>query len=205
LACHSLPRDHNGGWIIVVEVNEQTALSYDTKIAILSHCPYENSVLLSMQCRTFMVEHVTNIVISVGSIVLFGYWFRYACMLILATKTAQDYSDEVAASNQLDFREVRSVLREQFEINLDILHSSLKRDYTFIIYLLKHTPASRGECRIEAAMLRLHYLLMSTWFRLTRRFLGASASRALEEMSLVIAYMANMMGERKRECALGCE
>jgi hypothetical protein len=143
-----------------------------------------------------MVAFVTEAVIFTSSIVLFGYWFRYACMLILATKTAQDYSEAVAATNQLDFREVRVILQQRFEVNLDILHRSLERDYAIVTYLLAHTPEARDERHLEAVMIRLHYRAMSIWFLLTRRFLRETASRALDEMSLVVVHLAHAIGER---------
>ena len=185
-----------GHWDIHSCVEPAQCNAYAVGIAILSYCPCANSVLFFPNSPGFMVERVTNVVILVVSAALFSYWFRYVCLLILAAKTALDHSDEVASTNLLDFREVQSILQGRTAANLDSLHWRLERDYSIILYLLGHTPGSSGESRVEAAMLRLHYRLMSTWFYLTRRLLRETACQALEEMSMVVVHLANTLGER---------
>jgi len=135
-------------------------------------------------------------IISASSVALFCYWFRYGCLLILAARTARDYSEEVAKSNQLSFRDVRSTLRSGDVTDLDSLHRSLERDFEVIACLSAHTPLATFDTGFEDAMLKIHFRAMSTWFRLTRRNLRGFALDALEEMSLVVAHFANAMGER---------
>ena len=43
-----------------------------------------------------MIELVTTVIITVSSVLLFGYWFRYTCLLILSAKTTRDFAGEVA-------------------------------------------------------------------------------------------------------------
>ena len=57
-----------------------------------------------------MVELITTGVLTVGSVLLLAYWFRYMCLLILSAKTTQDYAGQVATANQLSFLEVQSQL-----------------------------------------------------------------------------------------------
>ena len=45
-----------------------------------------------------MLESVLTILISVSSTLLFGYWFRYTCLLILSAKTTRDYAAEAPAA-----------------------------------------------------------------------------------------------------------
>ena len=54
-----------------------------------------------------MFETATTILIIVGSMLLFGYWFRYTCLLILSAKTTRDYAGEVAAANREAAESVR--------------------------------------------------------------------------------------------------
>ncbi|HEY2843427.1 MAG TPA: hypothetical protein VGJ09_07255 [Bryobacteraceae bacterium] len=138
---------------------------------------------------------VTDILISVTSFALFFYWFQYVCLLILRTRTSHDYSGEVASANQLGFPEVQSQLRSESP-DLDSLHRRLERDYAILTYLLNRTPSSLADDRREVAMLKIHYRAMSAWFRFTRRSMRQAAQQALEEMSLVIVYLANSIGER---------
>lgn len=143
-----------------------------------------------------MIELVTTVGIIAGSMALFGYWFRYTCLLILSAKTTRDYAGEVAMANQLNFREVQSSLRERANADLDRLRDSLDRDYDVVTYLLKHAANSEGESSLENSMLALNYRVMRTWYTMSRRFSTTAAARALDEMSLVVAHFANAMGER---------
>lgn len=143
-----------------------------------------------------MLEFAVTVILTVGSVLLFGYWFRYTCLLILSAKTARDYAGDVAAANQLGFLEVQSQLR-QGAVELDALHASLARDYDVVTYLLKHAAqSSNQESSLEARMLEMNYRLMGAWYQVSRRFSAAAARHALEEMSLVIGHFANVMGER---------
>ena len=135
-------------------------------------------------------------IISLSSLALFFYWFRYSCLLILAAETSRDYSEEVARANQLSFREVRSRLRKDDAGDLDNLHRCLERDFAIVTYLLDNATAARPESFFEDAMLKAHYRVMSIWFRLTRSFLQEDATQALDEMSKVIRHFANALGER---------
>ncbi len=148
-----------------------------------------------------MVELITTGVLTVGSVLLLAYWFRYMCLLILSAKTTQDYAGQVATANQLSFLEVQSQLGAGAYTELDRLHAALDRDYALLTYLLKNASGSAGgessrESSMEAHMLEMNYRLVSTWARLSRNFSPAASRRALEEMSLVVAHFANIMGER---------
>jgi hypothetical protein len=143
-----------------------------------------------------MIELVATAIITASSILLFGYWFRYTCLLILSAKTTRDYAGAVAQANQLGFLQVQSQLAASAP-QLDQLRDALDRDYSVLVYLLKHAPSSgSGEDSLEKRMLEINYRLMRTWYNVSRRFSPAAASRAIEEMSQVVAHFANTMGER---------
>jgi len=144
----------------------------------------------------YMIELIATIIITASSVLLFGYWFRYTCLLVLNTKTVRDYAGEVAAANQLGFLEIQSQLREGSP-ELDRLRGLLDRDYAVLTSLLKHSSiAAPKDLGIETRMLEINYRLMGAWYSVSSRFSTAAARRALEEMSLVVAYIANTMGER---------
>jgi hypothetical protein len=143
-----------------------------------------------------MLEFAVTATLTVGSALLFAYWFRYTCLLILSAKTARDYALEVVTANQLCFLDVQSQLR-QGAAQLDGLHAALARDYDVVTYLLKHAAhSSNEESSIEARMLQMNYRLMGAWYQVSRRFSATFARQALEEMSLIIGHFANVMGER---------
>ena len=137
----------------------------------------------------------TDFLISAASFVLFFYWFQYVCLLILSARNSGDHSAEIAAANQLEFPDVQSKLRAA-GADLDSLHRRLEKDYAIITDLLRRTPGFVADERRELAMLKIHYRTMSAWFCLTRRSLRNAAAQALEEMTLVVVYLANTIGER---------
>jgi len=143
-----------------------------------------------------MTELITTIIITASSVFLFGYWFRYTCLLILSARTSKDYAASVATANQLGFLEVQSMLRER-STDLDRLMNLLDRDYQVLTYLLKNAAnGSSGDDAVEKRMLEVDYRLMRAWYSLSRRFSPTAAMHALDEMSQVVAHFANSMGER---------
>lgn len=143
-----------------------------------------------------MIEFASTLIITVGSVLLFVYWFHYTCRMILSAKTTRDYACEVASANQLCFLEVRARL-QQGASDLDRLRHSLDRDYAVLAYLLKHAASPfAGQSALETTMLGINYRAMRMWYEVTRGLSPQSARQALNEMSMVVAHFANLMGER---------
>jgi hypothetical protein len=144
-----------------------------------------------------MIELIATVTITAGSIVLFAYWFRYTCLLILSAKTARDYTSDVAYSNKLGFPEVQEQLKQGSSPDLERLRTALDQDYEVVRNLLKYLPkVEDGPSGLETQMLAINYRLMGAWYQVSRHFSGSSATRALEEMSMVVAHFANVMGEQ---------
>jgi len=142
-----------------------------------------------------MLEFIATLVITASSGLLFCYWFRYTCVLILKAKTTRDFAGEVAAANQLSFLAVQSELQAG-ATDLNPLHDSLNRDYALLTYLVSHAAGHRGDVSLEDRMLQFNYRLMGAWYRVSRPISATVARKALEEMSLVVEHFANAMGER---------
>jgi len=138
-----------------------------------------------------MLELIVTLVITVSSVLMFGYWFRYTCLLILSAKTTRDYAAEVAAANQLSFLQVQSELRES-PADLERLHASLDRDLAVVSSLIN----ASGQWGMEDRMLQLNYRLMSTWCSVSKRFSPEAGRRALDEMSMIVSHFANSLGEQ---------
>ena len=148
-----------------------------------------------------MIEFLATVIITVSSVVLFGYWFRYTCLLILSAKTARDFACEVASANQLGFLQVQSQLRED-RADLGRLCDALDRDYAVLTKLLREAGASTADSPcIEKRMLEINYRLTRAWYRASSQFSPAAARRALEEMSMMVAHFANSMGEQAASAA----
>jgi hypothetical protein len=148
-----------------------------------------------------MIEFLTTVIVTGSSVLLFGYWFRYTCLLILSAKTTRDFAGQVAAANQLGFLDVQTQLRAA-SANLDSLRDALDRDYEVLSGMLKQVRGSSAEeSSLETRMLALNYRVMRSWYRVSSVFSPAAASKALEEMSMVVAHFANAMGQQAEGAA----
>jgi len=148
-----------------------------------------------------MIELVTTVIITASSVLLFGYWFRYTCLLILSAKTTRDFAGQVAAANQLGFLDVQTQLRSA-SFNLDSLRDTLDRDYAVLSSMLKQVSGSSAEgSSLETSMLAVNYRVMRSWSQVVGVFSPTAARKALEEMSMVIAHFANSMGQQAEGAA----
>ena len=134
----------------------------------------------------------------VVSLVLFLYWFRYTCLLILSAKPARDYSAQVASANELRFPEVRKELVSAFESrSIEKLQMDLERDYRLLTYLLRHGARFQAVSQIlEQRMLMFYFQTMKLRCALSRIVPGFGRKKALEEMANILGHFANQMGER---------
>lgn len=144
-----------------------------------------------------MIENIATSIIVFGSLLLFLYWFRYACLLVLNARPARDYAATAATANQLSFLDVQTKLRHPSATDLDELIYLLDRDYQVLTYLLTHVAAApTGVAAIEKRMLQIDYRLMRVWCVASSPFSRVAVWRALDEMSRIVAHFADAMGER---------
>jgi hypothetical protein len=135
-----------------------------------------------------MIELIITAAIIASSVLLFGYWFRYSCLLMLHTKTAKNYSLDVAMAHGLNFANVQAQLSE-ISGDLGSLRAALDQDYAVLRRLMA------GHAGIEQKMLTIHYRLMGVWCSVGAHFSPRAACQALDEMSMVVAQFANSIGE----------
>ena len=118
---------------------------------------------------------VASILISVVSVVLLGYWFRYSCLLLLRTRTQQ--TGEVPQGD------------------LDLIRRTVERDYSLLTYLCRHA-AGLADQSLEERILMWDFKLMRIWYRLTRTLAPTQARSALSEMSAVVAFLSQKIGQQ---------
>jgi len=121
------------------------------------------------------------------SLVLFVYWFRYSCMLLLRNGATLP----AVGSQPFHYTSVQDGLRNGLE--LDPLHRSLEHDYRVLTYLLEHATSLELE-QLECRLLVLDYRLMRSWYRLTKSAAPAHARRALAEMADVTRVLVGHLG-----------
>src|SRR5271169_1972519 len=118
---------------------------------------------------------LASVLIIVFSVVLFGYWFRYSCILLLRNSAAPATS---STDQRFHFVQVQQDLKDDLE--LDPLHKALQRDYQILSYLLHHA-AGLELASFEDRILVLDYRVMQAWYGLTRAAAPRLARRALVE------------------------
>jgi hypothetical protein len=134
------------------------------------------------------------------SVVLFVYWFRYSCVLILQNRTST--SMQFANGSALSFPAVQERLKSQ-DSGVDLLvqmHRDLSNDYRILCFLLR-CSAENGVDPIERRLLMLDYFILQAWFSATRRGAPLQARRALEEMSNIVSYFAGSVGRHAAQGA----
>jgi len=137
---------------------------------------------------------IAAIFIIAVSVVLFAYWLRYSCVLLL-----RNAEERAALSPVSDDRfSVTSVMqRLKTEPELDPLERALERDYHILTYLITHNTELEL-ASIENRLLILNYRLMRSWSRMTRTVAPAHSRRALGEMASVLSVLVGQMGEENR-------
>lgn len=132
---------------------------------------------------------LASILIIVFSLVLFVYWFRYSCILLISSRGEQ----QAGSSEGFNYATVQEQLKAGLE--LDPLHRSLQRDYRLLTYLLEHAASLELE-RMEYRLLVMDYRLMQGWYRVTKSFAPSQARRALNEMADVLGVMGSRIGQQ---------
>jgi len=162
---------------------------------------------ITVQHRRYEVFKTTlmaiSLIMSGVSLGLLIYWLRYSCQLILSAKSTRDYTRDVAEANDLRFLQVQQELAQVRErIELDSLRSKVKNDYRLLTYLLVHGPAfhANGD-RVEQFVLMLNFKLLMAYYELTSPISVSIGKSALQEMTQVVGYFANRMGERSAYAA----
>jgi hypothetical protein len=119
---------------------------------------------------------VASILITLVSLVLLSYWFRYSCLLLLRGQ-AQPPGEAPA------------------EGDLELLCRAVERDYRLLTYLCQHA-AGLADQSLEERILILDFKLMRFWYHLTRTLAPARARNALSEMTAVVAFLGQKIGEQ---------
>ncbi|MDR3699873.1 MAG: hypothetical protein P4L56_09585 [Candidatus Sulfopaludibacter sp.] len=136
---------------------------------------------------------LASILIIAFSAVLFVYWFRYSCILLL-----RNAAEQVATpGSEPDTRFECSVVLVRLKTGdtLSPLHKALNRDYQMLTYLIEHA-AGLEMTSFEDRLLVLDYKVMQFYYRVTRTILPDQARKALTEMATVLDVLVQKMGQQ---------
>jgi hypothetical protein len=137
---------------------------------------------------------ITSVFIIAISVILFVYWLRYSCLLLL--RSAQE-RQALAVHTDERFNVASVVERLKTEGDLDPLDAALERDYHVVTYLIQHA-ADLELASIENKLLVLDYKLMRMWSRMTRTFSPEQSRKALVEMASVLSVLVGQMGDQNQ-------
>ena len=137
---------------------------------------------------------LASILIIIASTVLFVYWFRYTCLLVLAQKSSTEFTLKVASTIRLSFPQVEAALQAAPRTAaLDRLHQGLENDFRILTVLLSQATGSDS---IEHRILAIDYKVMQVWYKLTRTHGNLFLARqALSEMTSILGFFAEELGQ----------
>jgi hypothetical protein len=132
---------------------------------------------------------ITSVFIIAISVILFVYWLRYSCVMLL--RNAQERTEaSPVADERFSISSVRERLRT--EGDLDSLERALERDYHVVTYLIEHA-ADLELASIENKLLVIDYKLMRVWSHVTRTAAPEQSRKALAEMASVLGVLVDQM------------
>jgi len=138
---------------------------------------------------------IVSVAIIIFSALLFGYWFRYSCVLILRARPTEDHSGAVIETAGLRVLEVQTALNSSLSADFDGLRASLEADYRWVVRGLNAAAALPVDFTpIEKWMLEVDFQMMRAWYALTRTLSKEQARKALLEMSTIVTVFANSLG-----------
>ena len=133
---------------------------------------------------------ITSAFIIAISVILFVYWLRYSCVLLL-----RDALERSQGDSQSEERFSISAVRQRIRTESDLtpLEHALERDYQVVAYIIEHATDLELSS-IENRLLVLDYKLMRMWSRLTRTVAPQQSRKALSEMAGVLQVLIAQMG-----------
>jgi hypothetical protein len=147
---------------------------------------------------------VASILILAVSLVLFLYWFRYTCELILSTRSATSYVMGVSEAHGLSWGTVAPSLEHAEDSTLCEFRQALRSDFAKLDGLLSRFSADEADqLAFERGLLKGYFTCNCALFCLTRRLSEGLAKQMLSTMARVVEYQANMLGERSQLSEMG--
>lgn len=141
------------------------------------------------------MQIIISLIIIAASLVLFAYWFRYSCLLILSTQTTQDYTGVVAKASGLGLLETQARLEAGEIENLDAVLQAIHLDYERVKRLLAKAPGIEQHLSSsEQLLLRLDYQVMRFCALFAGRRNPLQARESLLEQCAILSHFANAAG-----------
>lgn len=131
----------------------------------------------------------TALLIVAVSVILFAYWFRYVCLLIVHTRRTGPASGDISTRIRLNYIDVAEQLEARDATRpMDRLELLLESDYHLLRDVLRRVS-------LENRLLICNYHVLRVWFHLTRWVAPRRARRALLEIAAIVRFLAASVSE----------
>ncbi|MFQ5926487.1 MAG: hypothetical protein ACE5MH_03540 [Terriglobia bacterium] len=137
--------------------------------------------------------------VLVVSVLLLVFWLRTSCRSILREQFARDYFADMVAAIQLEVLAIRQALEKTPDEVVDCrgMLAALQRDYEALTYLLRNAATVHvGRYSFRERLLIVDFHLLRLWIRLKGSVGWKSWRGDLLEMTEILQYFANVMGQR---------
>jgi hypothetical protein len=156
----------------------------------------------TIQIDRWMAMFFAALILLFSTALLFFY-FQVTCQKILRRQFDREYFRTIAIANRLEFPCLRRSL-EEFGAPVDYsqLRSMLRCDFLALTYLLKNVanPKQRYSRDERFLIFYFHWQLL---LLAVRRLLRVSENRAILELTSILQYFANVVGQRVSAIMLG--
>jgi hypothetical protein len=134
--------------------------------------------------------------ILILSMALLFFYDQAACQKILRRRQfPQSFWQEIADANGLGFPAVRKSLEAGIPVEYPRLMMTLKSDFLALTYLLKTAGNVKQRCIHEEWLLVLYFKLVYISL-VVRHWLRLPEKPAALELTAILQYLANVVGER---------
>ena len=146
---------------------------------------------------------IASVLIIGVSTVLFFYWFRYTCELILSARSSASYAIGVSEANGLNWSTVAASLDQAPAVALNDLSECLRSDYMKLDSILSRAGAAEADqVAFERGMMRGYFCWASAMFTVLRLCSDRAARQSLATMARVVEHQANLIGERSQSAEM---
>ena len=141
--------------------------------------------------------------ILILSTAMFFFYFQVTCQNILRRQFEREYFQSLANANCLEFPSLRKSL-EEFGAPVDYsrLRMTLKCDFLALTYLLRNAANVNQRYSNEERLLILYFHWQSLSLAV-RRLLKVGENKAILQLTSVLQYFANVVGQRVNAVRFG--
>jgi hypothetical protein len=134
--------------------------------------------------------------ILILSTAFFFFYLQATCQRILRRQFEREYFLAIVNATRLEFPAVRQML-EEFNAPVDYprLRMMLKCDFLALTYLLKNAVNVKQRYSGKERLLMFYFRLVFASL-ITRRWLRVSEKPAILELTTILKYFANVVGQR---------